>query len=59
MSYCDNLDVAAAQLVDQAEGKPGKDVTAGAGAIAGPSVRSLGHRLNGMPELLPKTTCRR
>jgi hypothetical protein len=50
-----NLDFTVAQSVDQAEGKPGKDVTPSANAIAGPSLWRLSHCLNGMPQLFPKT----
>jgi len=58
MGHRNNLDFAVAQPVDQAEGKPGKHVAPGASAMSGPSLRCLGHRLNGMLQLLAKTTCR-
>jgi len=59
VSHRNNLNLAAAQPVDQAEGKPGKDVASSASTRAGPSLWRLGHRLNGMPQLFPKTMRRR
>jgi hypothetical protein len=54
-----NLDFTTAQSVDQGEGKPGKDVTPSASAIAGPSLRCLSHCLNGMSQFFSETMRRR
>jgi hypothetical protein len=49
MGHRKYLDFAVSQPVDQAEGKPGKKIAQGSGAISWPPVRGLGYSFNGMP----------
>lgn len=56
MGHGHDLDVTSPpKSIDQAEGKPGKDVPPSATAIAGPSLGRLGHCFNCVPQLLAKT----
>jgi hypothetical protein len=58
VGYRKHFNYVVAQPVDQAEGETGKDVASSASAVAGPSLRRLGHRFNGMSQFLPKAVRR-